>query len=368
MDFTILGVGTALPPNCMKQEEASELAQQVCCSSQEQARTLNVLYRRSGVKTRYTVFPHQAILGYCQIDEHDKVEDGEGGVATLAPTSLTTEQRMRMYEEHAFPLALRAAQAALHDAQTPADAITHLVTVSCTGFAAPGVDIALIGRLGLPPTVERVHVGFMGCHGAINGLRVARGLMASDPSARVLLCAVELCSIHFQVQWDPRRFVGNAIFGDGAGALVGGGTNEKRSWQTAATASCLLADSTDAMSWAIRDHGFQMELSPRVPDLIKQRLRGWFEPWLARQGFGLADVGSWAVHPGGPRILSAVEEALGLGPQALGVSREVLSQCGNMSSPTVLFILERLRRQTAPRPCVMLGFGPGLAAEAALLV
>lgn len=368
MDFTILGLGTALPPHCMTQEAASELAQQVCCTSQEQARMLNVLYRRSGVKTRYTVFPHRAILEYCRPDESVSPTNDAGGVATLAPSSLTTEQRMRMYEQHAFPLALRAAQSALADSGTMPEEITHLVTASCTGFAAPGVDVALIERLALRPTVERVHVGFMGCHGAINGLRVAKGLASDAPEARVLLCAVELCSIHFQVQWDPKRFVGNAIFGDGAGALVGRGTSAKSDWRVAATGSCLLSDSTDAMSWAIRDHGFEMELSPRVPDLIKERLRSWFEPWLMRQGFGLADVGSWAVHPGGPRILNAVEESLGLGPQALAVSREVLSQCGNMSSPTVLFILDRLRQRAAPRPCVMLGFGPGLAAEAALLV
>jgi predicted naringenin-chalcone synthase len=122
------------------------------------------------------------------------------------------------------------------------------------------------------------------------------------------------------------------------------------------------------MRWTIGDHGFEMELSPRVPDLIKQHLRPWFESWLGRQGLVLADVGSWAVHPGGPRILTAVEESLGLDREALGVSREVLAEYGNMSSPTVLFILDRLRERQAPRPCVMLGFGPGLMAETALFV
>jgi predicted naringenin-chalcone synthase len=122
------------------------------------------------------------------------------------------------------------------------------------------------------------------------------------------------------------------------------------------------------MSWTIGDHGFEMELSPRVPDLIRQHLRPWFESWLRRQGLALADIGCWAVHPGGPRILTAVEESLGLGREALGVSREVLAEYGNMSSPTVLFILERLRERQAQRPCVMLGFGPGLMAEAALFV
>jgi predicted naringenin-chalcone synthase len=282
---------------------------------------------------------------------------------------------MQIYSRHASALAIDAARLALERSGVPPAGITHLVTVSCTGFAAPGVDIALIGELGLAATVERVQVGFMGCHGAINGLRVARALSAADPQARVLLCAVELCSIHYQMQWDPKKFVGNSIFADGAGAVVGGAAAEtveaaaaETGWRVAASGSCLLPDSADAMRWTIGDHGFEMELSPRVPDLIRRHLRPWFESWLLRQGLALADIGSWAVHPGGPRILTAVEESLGLPREALGVSREVLAEYGNMSSPTVLFILERLRERQSPRPCVMLGFGPGLMAEAALFV
>jgi predicted naringenin-chalcone synthase len=120
------------------------------------------------------------------------------------------------------------------------------------------------------------------------------------------------------------------------------------------------------MTWNIGDHGFTMTLSPRVPDLIAAHLRPWLEQWLGQHGLGLERVASWAVHPGGPRILSAVEKALGLPREATAVSREVLAACGNMSSPTVLFILDRLRERSAPRPCVALGFGPGLVAEAML--
>ncbi|HUY90225.1 MAG TPA: type III polyketide synthase [Pirellulales bacterium] len=363
MDLTILGLGTAVPEHRMTQGEAVDLARQVCAPGGDQARALGILYRRAGVETRHTALPYQTVLDWLNAED-------EGGVATCLRLGPTTQERMQVYAQHACSLAVRAASAALDAAQTPAATITHLVTVSCTGFAAPGVDFALIGQLGLNPSVERVQVGFMGCHGSINGLRVARALAASDPAALVLLCAVEICSIHYQLQWDPKKFVGNSIFADGAAAIVGLASSEadRSNWRVAATGSRLLPDSSDAMRWTIGDHGFEMELSPRVPELIRQHLRPWFEDWLKRQGLGIADIGSWAVHPGGPRILSAVEETLGLNRAALAVSRQVLADCGNMSSPTVLFILQRLLAQRAPRPCVMLGFGPGLMAEAALIV
>jgi alpha-pyrone synthase len=207
----------------------------------------------------------------------------------------------------------------------------------------------------------------MGCHGAINGLRVADAIAGSDPLARILLCAVELCTLHYRFQWDPERCVGNALFSDGAGAVVGSASASRGDWQVTATGSCLLPDSTDAMTWQIGDHGFEMTLSRRVPDLISQHLRPWLSQWLGQRDIRIEDVATWAIHPGGPRILSAVEESLGLDRQATSVSRDVLAEHGNMSSPTVLFILDRLRQAAAPRPCVMLGFGPGLMAEAALL-
>jgi predicted naringenin-chalcone synthase len=230
------------------------------------------------------------------------------------------------------------------------------------------VDIRLMKSLSLAPTVQRTHVGFMGCHGALNALRVACGFAGHEAGACVLLCAVELCSLHFHYGWELKRVVGNALFADGAAAVVGVPASEAPSgaWQATATGSCLIPDSEDAMSWQIGDHGFEMSLSTSVPGLIHQHLNSWLQEWLGQQDLALRDVASWAVHPGGPRILSAVEEALGLPRAATAVSREVLAAHGNMSSPTVLFILERLRQRQAPRPCVALGFGPGLVAEAVL--
>ena len=302
----------------------------------------------------------------------------------------TLAERLKRYPEEALPLARRACQNALDDAGlAPAD-VAQLVTVSCTGFSAPGIDIALIDTLGLPPTVGRTLVGFMGCHGAMNGLRVAHGVAHTHPippaiplnrdgrtphpGTHVLLCCVELCTLHFQYGWDPEKVVANAIFADGAAAVVARLANHDEAaddanphGRVAAHGSCLLPDSRGDMTWLIRDHGFEMTLSARVPALIEQHLEPWFTPWLASQGLTARDVGGWAIHPGGPRVISAVERALDLPVGAGDVSRAVLAECGNMSSPTVLFIVERLRAAAVPRPWVALAFGPGLTAEAVLI-
>jgi predicted naringenin-chalcone synthase len=271
---------------------------------------------------------------------------------------------MEWYEQEAPALALEAARGALADAELDPGELTHVVTVSCTGFFSPGVDARLIEDLGLSRAIERTHVGFMGCHGALNGLRAASAY-AARPGARVLLCAVELCSLHFAYGWDPEMLVANTLFADGAAALVGWGG--EGAWRVRDHGTFLMPDSDEAMSWRIGDHGFRMTLSPQVPERIRTHLAGWLDPWLEGHGLSRDDIGSWAVHPGGPRILDAVEAALALPEDALEVSRETLRDYGNMSSPTVLFILERMRREGAPRPCVALAFGPGLVVEAALL-
>jgi predicted naringenin-chalcone synthase len=164
--------------------------------------------------------------------------------------------------------------------------------------------------------------------------------------------------------------VANALFSDGAAAIVAcAGSMATGDGDTSflASGSTRIDQSREMMTWKIGDHGFEMTLSPQVPDLLRKHLRGWLVDWLGGMGLSLADIASWAIHPGGPRILSACAETLGLTPEAMAPSREVLGEFGNMSSPTVLFIVERLRRAGAPKPWVVLGFGPGLAIEAVLL-
>jgi predicted naringenin-chalcone synthase len=358
MTMWIAGLGTAVPRHRISQDDAAEIARRFSCENAAQERLFLTLFQKTGISSRASV-----VLEASEGDLEARQQFfGEG--------SPTTKERMRKYEEEAASLAEAAGRSALDDAGLAPDRVTHLVTVSCSGFYAPGFDIALMKRLPLSREVARTHVGFMGCHGSLNGLRVARSFLDAIPGACVLVCAVELCSLHYQYGWNSDNIVANALFADGAAAVVGlaSAPNRADALQHVASGSTVIDDSEDAMAWRIGDHGFEMFLATRVPDLIAQHIRPWLEDWLARHGLTIETVGSWAVHPGGPRILAAFGEATGLDRSALDPSLQVLADHGNMSSPTVLFILDRLRRANAPRPCVALAFGPGLTAESAILM
>jgi predicted naringenin-chalcone synthase len=367
MSLAILGLGTAVPQTKVTREESAGIARSLCCRTPEHETWLPLMYDHTGIKTRYSVI------------DRELVEDLIHGTTTSQSPFLpsgrdgdrgpSTGHRMRVYAKRAAPLALRACREALYQSELDTRDITHLVTVSCTGMKAPGVDYEIIQELGLAPTVQRLNVGFMGCHGAINGLRVAQAFLDADPQARVLLCAVELCVLHYFYGWDPQKVIANALFADGAAAVAGvpDSSAPADAWHVTATGSCLIPDSREAMSWTIGDYGFEMTLSKRVPGLIQEHLRPWLEQWLSRHGLSVEKIGSWAIHPGGPAILDAVAEALELDDEQVAAPREVLATHGNMSSPTVLFILEHLRAQGMPLPCVALAFGPGLIAESALI-
>lgn len=395
MHLNLLGLGTAQPAGSIDQQGAASQAATLCCDTLHQHRVLRTIYRQTRVQRRGSVLA----------DESD-AEPANGGAAMLTGTldfypvretpsdrGPAVSQRMDAYAQHALPLACTAARRALDESNSSPEEIAHLITVSCTGFSAPGLDVQLIETLGLRADTTRTMIGFMGCHGAINGLRAAQAMAQQRTSAsemqvanaKVMLCCVELCSLHFQYGWDAQQIVANALFADGAAATVGQACSERETsfggnsqahqaaasstdpWQLIATGSCVLPNSREAMTWTIGDHGFEMTLSPSVPRLIETHLAPWLTQWLKPMGLTVAEVGSWAVHPGGPRVLDAVEEALRLPGEAVAESRRVLAECGNMSSPTVLFILDRLRRSGSERPCVALAFGPGLTIEAALL-
>jgi predicted naringenin-chalcone synthase len=362
MALHVHGIGTAVPAYAATQEDAAAAAAQYGCTSPEQQRQLKALYRLTRVRKR-----HSVVL-------EDGTRPGDVRQSFFPPMrgdddrGPSTAARMARYERDAPPLGAQAAMAALQDAGRKAADVTHLVTVSCTGFSAPNFDLGLVRELGLPRTVARTHVGFMGCHGALNALRVAGGYAGSAPGACILVCAVELCSLHYQYGWNSDLVVSNGIFADGAAALVGGGGPGQAGdgWMLARSGSALLEDSAELMAWRIGDHGFEMSLSPRVPGVIERELGPWLDGWLASEGLGRGRIATWAIHPGGPRILESVAAATGIGRDDYAISQEVLGEFGNMSSPTILFILDRLRRRNAPRPCLALGFGPGLAVEAAL--
>lgn len=364
MSMAIAGCGTVVPEHSITQIEAVELQSTLCEIDPERARTLRALYRRSGVVRR-----HSALLERSDgpLLERQSFFPPARNDHDPGPS---TAQRMERYEAHAPPLAARAAASALRDAQLGSEDVTHLVTVSCTGFAAPGIDARVIEALGLPATTQRTHVGFMGCHGALNGLRVADSIVRSDPDAVVVMCSVELCSLHFAYGWNPEMIVPNALFADGAAAVVGRAAHAAQPaagrWSLASSATLLVPGTSEDMSWRIGDHGFRMTLSARVPHVIEASIGEWLRAWLSDNGLSVDEVGSWAIHPGGPRILGAVERALGLDRERTRVSRDVLADLGNMSSATVLFTLDRLRSGGAPGPCVALALGPGLVAEAVL--
>jgi predicted naringenin-chalcone synthase len=211
----------------------------------------------------------------------------------------------------------------------------------------------------------------------MNAFRVAQAFVAHDPAAIVLIVAVELCSLHQQYGVGTERIVANALFADGAAAVVGGQGDERavagsvvqstpEPLRLVATRSTIIPQTQDLMGWTVADHGFEMRLSRKVPEVIRQSLRPWLVSWLAELELTIPRIEAWTVHPGGPRILDATFEGLGVDPAAHPESAEVLAEYGNMSSPTTLFILDRQRRRRPVRPCVMLGFGPGLAIEAAL--
>lgn len=387
MPLSILGLGTALPEHTMSQDAALDMTTNIVGQDERQRRLLRVLFRKSGVKNRHTCVPHPIAYEWLRQEAELAAAATAGGGGDFLPGNgkgagdsyltepsplnwgPTTRERMLMYAEFGSPLAKEAVGNAFDDAGLSTQDVTHLVTVSCTGFDAPGIDIELMDGLKLRPTTQRVNVGYMGCHGAINGLRVARGIAASEPGSVVLLSATELCSLHYRFNWDDEGIIGNALFADGSAAILVGNRDlpaSKPTFQLKATGSCLIPDSRHVMSWRVGDHGFEMRLTAEVSEKINTYLRPWMSEWLAGHGHSIESIASWAVHPGGPRILQAVEEALSLPGEATRNSHEVLAAYGNMSSPTVLFILDRMRRSDAPRPCVALGFGPGLVAEAAL--
>jgi predicted naringenin-chalcone synthase len=365
MSLAILGMGTAVPPTQITQEQCAGIARRLCCRTPEQQTWLPLLYQNTGIHTRHMAADAQVLEDLLHNTNHSQSiflpsgrEDDQGP---------TTGQRMRYFAAAAAPLAVEASRQALLQSRLGSGEITHLITVSCTGMQSPGMDYDIIDGLGLAPTVQRTNVGFMGCHGAINGLRVGQAFVDAD--ACVLLCAVELCALHYFYGWEPQKVIGNSLFSDGAAALAG--VPERMApagtWRVTATGSCIIPHSREDLGWTIGDHGFEMSLSKRVPGLIREHLRPWITSWLGRHNLRIEAIGSWAIHPGGPAILDAAAQALELDDEQLATAREVFAANGNMSSTTVLFIIEHLRARRAALPCVALAFGPGLIAEAALI-
>jgi alkylresorcinol/alkylpyrone synthase len=370
----IIAIATGTPAGVIDQDVAAGLVQRLGLTKRWN-KVLPKLYQKSGVSRRSSV-----LLTPDTGSDPDLRQSFYHPPSQQAPLGPTTAQRMEVYAQHAAPLLENVSRLAIQKSGSDASLITHLVTVSCTGFVAPGLDHSLFESLNLAPTTQRSHIGFMGCHAMINGLRVANSIAESDPQAVVLVGAVELCSIHQQYTEDPEQIVANSLFSDGAAAAIVTQASSCPSnhgsgaWKILSSLSYKLANSSELMTWKIGDHGFQMTLSNQVPNRIQEELPAPLEAWLSRMGTSSKKIRHWVVHPGGPRILDSVVQAMELQPESLAASRRTLANYGNMSSPTILFIMEDILRQQAetsaqvkPGLWLVLGFGPGLHAEALLL-
>ncbi|MDG4854959.1 MAG: type III polyketide synthase [Mesorhizobium sp.] len=271
-----------------------------------------------------------------------------------------TAARMAMFAEAAPALAQKGVDG-LH-LGNEASRITHLIVTTCTGFSAPGIDLDLVQRCGLADGVERTMIGFMGCYAAVNGLKLARHIVRSDPGARVLLVNIEICTLHIRETTELEKLLCFCLWGDGCAASIV--TAEPPGIELDSFRCAVANEQRELMTWDIRDQGFDMVLSGKVPAAVQEALRSNRDAILGGRAPEAIDL--WAVHPGGRSILDAVERAFELEPAALEPSREVLRQYGNMSSPTVMFVMEKMLKQPGGLLGCGMSFGPGLTAETML--
>jgi predicted naringenin-chalcone synthase len=344
MSAFVNAVATAVPPNEVHGLFKAFARRQI---TDRRRVVLERMMARSGIENRFSpLLPEDR-------DNADAL-DREGFYRYGAFP--TTSARMAVYDREAAALAEKA----VRNLGSDLSGITHLLVTTCTGLAAPGVDLQLIDRLGLDPSVERTLIGFMGCYAAINALRLARQIVLAEPGARVLCVSVELCTLHLQETDDLEKVLSFSIFGDGAAAALV--TSEETGFRLDSFRTTTMPDDRSLITWHVGDGGFDMHLSGETPHALRRGLPAAMQA-LAPQGTD--DVTLWAVHPGGKSILDAVEAALELPPERLGASRKVLNDYGNMSSPSVLFVLAEMMSDE-PRGGehgIAMAFGPGLTAE-----
>ncbi|MCR5887476.1 type III polyketide synthase [Hymenobacter sp. J193] len=365
MSSYLCAIGTATPPHRLAQPQIADFMAQALQLDAPEARKLRALYRVSGIEHRYSVLPDYG--------QHNGQYTFFPNTPGLEPFP-TVGQRLASYREHALPLSVEAARACL--AQLPeltSQDITHLITVSCTGMYAPGLDIELVHALGLSPHVQRTCVNFMGCYAAFNALKLADAFCRADAQARVLIVCTELCTLHFQKSREEDHLISNALFGDGSAAAL---VQARPAAQGASLAlqafHCDLEPEGHAdMAWHINDFGFEMTLSSYVPRMIQKGIRQLTEQLLRRLPVKLADIRAFAIHPGGRKILETIEQELGLSRHDNRFAYQVLRDYGNMSSATVLFVLHELLASftaaDAGAPVLSFAFGPGLTLESMLL-
>ncbi|WP_412147636.1 type III polyketide synthase [Curtobacterium flaccumfaciens] len=355
MSATIRAIGTAVPETTLDQPRVRDLFSAQPDLGRLGKRLVPAAFDGSAVDQRHTVLEE---LDSARAGGAFRDDDG-----TLRSPS--TGSRNDRYRELAPPLFVAAARDAVERAGIAPESVTHLVTVSCTGFTQPGPDIDVVEQLGLPGGVFRHHIGFMGCCAAFPALRIAAAFVDQDPDAVVLVVCGELCTLHVRASNDPDQIVANSVFGDGAAAAVVARDGAGLRFDDFTTA--VVPEGASEMAWNIGDEGFEMVLSTAVPKLVGLHVPSAVQPLLA--GGAASDVPVWAVHPGGRAILDRTQESLGLPDSAMESSRRVLREHGNMSSATVLFVLRDAvdAGLEGGSAVVALAFGPGLTVESARL-
>jgi predicted naringenin-chalcone synthase len=351
----ILSIGSAVPAYCHQQNDILQFMQMVYAANEVDKRKMRFLYAQSGIKQRYSV-----IADYSNpADEWKFYPQTEN----LDPFP-SLEQRMVVYNKHAASLsvdAIRDCVGQTYDLQN----ITHLITVSCTGMSAPGLDLQVLELLDLNKEIERTSINFMGCYAAIHALKIADVICKVSAKAQVLIVATELCTIHFQRENTMDNIASSLLFGDGAAAvLVAHDESSEQGLILDSFYSAIIPKGKRDMAWELSSTGFLMTLSGYVPDLIEQDFRQVAERALAKENCSIEDVSDWCIHPGGKRILEVIHKALAFTNGQLENSYKVLSEYGNLSSASILFVLkERLQQSKKVDKLFAAAFGPGLTVE-----
>lgn len=362
----ITGIEKTDPPYRYQQDEIMDfMIERTEWEDASDKKWLKALYRHSGIGERYSVLP----------DFSARYEGGElFGSSGNRPS---VQRRMDHFREEAPTLAERLleklTEPSSQDHPFPSapqdlEAFTHLITVSCTGLSAPGLDIELVRRTGLSERIERHSVQFMGCFATFQALRLADHICRADPGSKVLIVSIELCTLHFDPTPESDRMMANALFGDGAAAcVVEGDGGDKKGLELEHFAAELLTEGGKDMGWDLSEEGFLMRLSKRIPELVESEASGLFSRVLGSNG-DRPDIAHWCIHPGGRKVLEGVARAEGLKEDDLSPSFRVLEERGNLSSTTILHILQKTWEEAEHGERLLAsGFGPGLSLEAALM-
>jgi predicted naringenin-chalcone synthase len=356
MNSQIVSIGLANPGKPIEQEMISRFMQKAHGLDTIESRKLSFVYRKSGIDQRYSALED---FGFSNPEDYNFFPKNE----QLEPFP-DTLSRMEVFRHVAPYLAIEAIEKCLAQTNTKPEQITHLILISCTGMYAPGVEMDIIDRMKLPNTVERYAIHFMGCYAAFNGLKLADRICQSEEGANVLVVGVELCTIHFQKEYNEDNIIANALFGDGAAAvLVQSGDQGMRIKKYQ---SNILADGARDMAWSIGNFGFEMKLSKYIPNLLEKGISKFAVGM--EEKFNLSTIKHFAIHPGGKQILRKIEAAFGIDESQNCHAHQILKNFGNMSSVTILYVLEAVLRDPAIRGEVLaMGFGPGLTLESLLI-